>query len=362
MTRKTSKHLFIAAVVLPGRWSGRLVRRGCGGRHTLAVLSTSVGSIEASGSPIQAADDPKVISDWNAVAFDTIVVDAGKANAEAFMWFAFEQAAVYNAVVGITGEYELYKWNRRGDHGASPQAAAAVAAHDVLLEYFRGVAGRLDTARQHHSPRSPRAFEEQGYYCERGPTAHQAPQALRPLRPITFVPPGLVWRWCDRPTPPAFARSSTLGCRSCALLLDSPIHFCRVRSSIDLRTYTNDFIDVKRGFITITVRDTRPETSTALSSPGAPSRSSAQALRDWPPATSGLSASAAVLAVGMTRPTPGSRPGIPSKVGLLRVTAISCRHRGNPDLSRCRLLPPYSHSAIPGTLVAHHVGEQPPAP
>ena len=106
----------------------------------------SLGSVEASASPLQAAADPKVISDWNAVAFDTIVVDAGKANAEAFMWFAFEQAAVYNAVVGITRQYELYNWNARGPRGASPQAAAAVAAHDVLLEYFPASQGRLDTA------------------------------------------------------------------------------------------------------------------------------------------------------------------------------------------------------------------------
>ena len=68
----------------------------------VALLSMSLGSVEASAAPRQAAADPKVISDWNTIAFDTIVVDAGKANAEAFMWFAFEQAAVYNAVVGIT--------------------------------------------------------------------------------------------------------------------------------------------------------------------------------------------------------------------------------------------------------------------
>jgi hypothetical protein len=51
-----------------------------------ALLSTSVSSFEASGSPPQAAADPKVIRDWNAVAFDTIIVDAGKMNAEAFIW------------------------------------------------------------------------------------------------------------------------------------------------------------------------------------------------------------------------------------------------------------------------------------
>lgn len=98
-----------------------VVRHRRGGRAAalvaVALLSTSVGSVEASKPPAQAAADPKVISDWNAIAFDTIVVDAGKANAEAFMWFAFEQAAVYNAVVGITRSYELYNWNARGPRG-----------------------------------------------------------------------------------------------------------------------------------------------------------------------------------------------------------------------------------------------------
>ena len=61
---------------------------------------------------------------------------AGKANAEAFLWFGFVHAAVYNAVNGITREYELYKWNAKGPKGASPQAAAAAAAHGVLMEYF----------------------------------------------------------------------------------------------------------------------------------------------------------------------------------------------------------------------------------
>ena len=53
-----------------------------------------------------------------------------------FLWFPFVQAAVYNAVNGITGEYELYKWNAKAPKGASPQAAAAAAAHGVLMEYF----------------------------------------------------------------------------------------------------------------------------------------------------------------------------------------------------------------------------------
>jgi hypothetical protein len=84
-----------------------------------------------------------VITDWNAAAVNTIVTDAGKNNAEAFIWFGFVQAAVYNAVNGITRRYELYKWDVDGPPTASPQAAAAAAANRVLLTYF----GHLPAAR-----------------------------------------------------------------------------------------------------------------------------------------------------------------------------------------------------------------------
>jgi hypothetical protein len=171
----------------------------------VALLLTSVGSVEASGSPPKAAADPKVISDWNAVAFDTIIVDAGKMNAEAFMWFAFEQAAVYNAVVGITRRYELYNWNTRGPRGASPQAAAAVAAHDVLLEYFPASQARLDTALAASLAEIPdgKAKKQGIRYGER------AADRLIELRaddgrfaPVTFDLPPAPGVW--RPTPPAF--------------------------------------------------------------------------------------------------------------------------------------------------------------
>ena len=65
-----------------------------------------------------------VIAAWNAIAVSTITGPApngaGKANVEAFLWFAYVQAAVYNAVNGITGEYELYEWNAKAPRGASP--------------------------------------------------------------------------------------------------------------------------------------------------------------------------------------------------------------------------------------------------
>ena len=107
-----------------------------------ALIATSLSGV-SSAAPSQDVD-PQVIRDWNATMVATVVVDAGKANAEAFMWFGFVQAAVYNAVEGITENYELYRWDKEGPEDASPEAAAAAAAHDVLLEYFPGSKARLD--------------------------------------------------------------------------------------------------------------------------------------------------------------------------------------------------------------------------
>ena len=233
----------------------------------VALLSMSLGSVEASAaSGRHASADPTVISDWNAIAFDTIVVDAGKANAEAFIWFAFEQAAVYNAVVGITRQYKLYNWKTRGPRGASPQAAAAVAAHDVLLEYFPASQGRLDTALAESLAEIPDGPKKrQGiHYGER------AADRLIELReddgrfaPVTFdVPPGPgVWR----PTPAAFAPFfDPWLAKLRPLLLDSPSQFRPgPPPAMTSAAYTADFNEVMTvGSATSTVR-TQEQTTTA---------------------------------------------------------------------------------------------------
>ena len=183
------------------------------------------------------------------------------------MWFAFEQAAVYNAVVGITRRYELYNWNARGPRGASPQAAAAVAAHDVLLEYFPASQGRLDTALAASLAEIPDGpTKKQGiHYGER------AADRLIELReddgrfaPVTFdVPPAPgVWR----PTPPAFAPFFDPWLSQLRpLLLDSPSQFRPgPPPAMTSPTYTEDFNEVKAvGSATSTVR-TPEQTATAL--------------------------------------------------------------------------------------------------
>ena len=304
-----------------------------------ALLSTGAGGIEASASPIPAAADPKVISDWNAIAFDTIVVDAGKANAEAFMWFAFEQAAVYNAVVGITRRYELYNWNARGPRGASPQAAAAVAAHDVLLEYFPASRGRLDTALAAslaEIPDGPK--KKQGiHYGER------AADRLIELReddgrfaPVTFdVPPAPgVWR----PTPPAFAPFfDPWMAQMRPLLLDSPSQFRPgPPPALTSTTYTNDFNEVKAvGSATSTVR-TPEQTATALFIAGSTIPLLSSSLRDLAARHElDISDSARLFAAVAMSATDGAIASWDSKLeyGFWRpITAIQLADTdGNPD-------------------------------
>jgi hypothetical protein len=165
-----------------------------------------VGSIGGSAAASRGAADPAVIRDWNATMVATIVTDAGKGNAEGVFWYSFVQAAVYNAVEGITHRYELYKWNVRGPRAASPEAAAAAAAHRVLLYYFPASATRLNNAYAASLAKIPNGTaKNQGVrYGER------AADHLIQLRtgdgrnaPIVLDVPLAAGVW--RPTPPANA-------------------------------------------------------------------------------------------------------------------------------------------------------------
>jgi hypothetical protein len=113
--------------------------RGSLARGTAAVLLTSL----VVTAPVTAAakdtagksDDPAVISEWNQIAQTTLLADTTKSLLEDFLYMGFLHAAVYNAVVGIEGRYEPYKFRARAPQGASSQAAAVAAAYKILVAY-----------------------------------------------------------------------------------------------------------------------------------------------------------------------------------------------------------------------------------
>ncbi|MBY8841097.1 vanadium-dependent haloperoxidase [Streptomyces sp. SP2-10] len=197
------------------------------------VAAIALATLTAATSPPDAdartaADPAAVVREWNSIATDTIKTALGpRPSGQAAIWHGFVSVAVYNAVVGIEGGYDLYKWRERGPAGASSAAAAATAAHDVLLTYFPASKARIDTSYADSLAALPA-----GHARDRG-VAYGKRAAARVVElregdgrfadvPFTAAPAPGVWR----PTPPAFQPFiDTWLARLRPLLLDSPQQF-----------------------------------------------------------------------------------------------------------------------------------------
>ena len=255
-----------------GRKAGPIgaATRGIGKRLAVGLVTGSllVAGLGTAGTAAASPDaDPAVIRDWNATAVATIVGDAGKANAEAFLWLGYVQAPVYNAVVGITREYELYRWNRRGPLSASPEAAAAQAAHDVLLHYFPASQVRLDTQLEASlAGVTDGAAEQQGTTYGAAAADHFIAQRANDGRnaPITFdqAPAPGVWR----PTPTANAPffDPWLGQVKPLLMKSSTQFRPGPPPALTSARYTADFNEVKALGAKVGSTRTAKQTETAL--------------------------------------------------------------------------------------------------
>ena len=93
-------------------------------------------------NPLVARGD--VVVDWNAIMLTTMSGQSPFAQAR---FAAIMQAAVFEAVNAIMGEYEPYLGTISAVPGASAEAAAVAAAHAVLVHYFSGQTPALDKAR-----------------------------------------------------------------------------------------------------------------------------------------------------------------------------------------------------------------------
>jgi len=76
-----------------------------------------------------------VVADWDAIASNAIV-SAGKSPAASFVFFAYVDVAVYDAVNSIDRRHRPFAVSVNAPRGASVDAAAVAAAHDVLVHYF----------------------------------------------------------------------------------------------------------------------------------------------------------------------------------------------------------------------------------
>jgi hypothetical protein len=217
---------------------------------TLALVA--VTPVSAAQPP--AAANPAVVAAWNEIAVRTVTGaapgGAGMAGPTAFNYFAFTQIAIYNAVVGITGEYELYRWNAKAPKGASPEAAAAAAAHRVLRHYFgTAVIGpSLDASLAASLALVPDGVpKEQGIRYGIRAADHIIALRANDGRGAAVVVPDATEPGDWRPTPTAFAPFSTawLG-QVTPLALDSHDRFDPgPPPPINSQTYFEEFEEVR---------------------------------------------------------------------------------------------------------------------
>jgi len=215
-----------------------------------------------------AAENPSVISDWNALAISTFSADPTKVPQETPLYMGFVQAAVYDAVVGIEGRYEPYRFDARAPRRTSAQAAAVAAAHKVLVTYSPYAQANLDAAYASSLAQIP-----DGKAKTRGIAfGTLAADNLIAMRandgrnaPVLFTQPPAPGVW--RPTPPAFLPMAVPWMGSVTpLLLRSGAQFGEPGPPPALTSarYTRDFDEVKAlGSVTSTAR-TPEQTNTAL--------------------------------------------------------------------------------------------------
>lgn len=108
-----------------------------------SLVIVAIAMVAVSPIPAAAQAGTDTVLEWNAIMVTTV----GGQNPFAQARFAaITQLAVFEAVNSITGEYDSYLDPIDAPAGSSAEAAAAKAAHDVLVAYFPAAAASLDAA------------------------------------------------------------------------------------------------------------------------------------------------------------------------------------------------------------------------
>jgi len=77
---------------------------------------------------------------------ESSVASAGRKNVVALPYFAYVDVAMYDAINSIDDRFRPFAVSVSAPRGASKDAAAASAAHDVLAHYFPTQAATFDAA------------------------------------------------------------------------------------------------------------------------------------------------------------------------------------------------------------------------
>jgi len=169
-------------------------------------LSRAAGLIVCASLSWAAQAKADVVLDWNAIAIQTIgAAVPPRPGPSAILDVAVVHVAIHDAIQAFEGRFEPYVGSIPNATG-SPIAAAATAAHDVLVARFPSQTGALDTLLSNY-------LNNLGLLGDAGVAVGQqaavgilnlrAGDGSFPSNPQVFVGGTEPGEW--RPTPPAFA-------------------------------------------------------------------------------------------------------------------------------------------------------------
>jgi hypothetical protein len=182
-----------------------------GSDMTRFSIALGLAAVVLFNSPLSQAD---AVSDWNQIMV-SIVRTAPNAFFQGRL-AAITELAVFEAVNACSPKYQPYLGTISAAPGASAEAAAIAAAHDVLVHYFPLAAATLDADEANSLSLIPSGSSKDngvavGQAAAATMIAARADDGSLPLE--TFLPsssdPG-VWQ----PTPPAFAAGILLNWRN----------------------------------------------------------------------------------------------------------------------------------------------------
>jgi hypothetical protein len=114
-----------------------------GARQLSPILGLTLGLAFGSASTAMNA-----VTDWHTNMESAVVVTGKKSPTVAFVYFAYADVAMYDAVNSIDGRFQPFAVHVDAPRDASKDAAASVAAHDMLVHYLPLQQATLDTELQ----------------------------------------------------------------------------------------------------------------------------------------------------------------------------------------------------------------------
>src|SRR5262245_9278634 len=113
-------------------------------RTTLTGITLSLALLMPAGGPARAqGPDVDIVFEWNQILQDTVPAPH---NVLTPRFFAMTHIAMFDAITTFERDFEPYRVRLRYWNGGSPAAAAAQAAHDVLVAINPAATATYDAA------------------------------------------------------------------------------------------------------------------------------------------------------------------------------------------------------------------------